>query len=310
MPHAPSPPPAPEILNRKPKDFDWICTRQDYEDFLKKNDSLIEPTEIYSINESKIIVKGKNNLICEFNFAENGNTNEEFCDLVLNDKNTLKTELGLIPSLDLLFTLKKSHRYLKNSPHFFKNFFDYHRMKSIGANSFSFSDFLKRREKETYANIKLPKLIGVKTKDFFDGDQVNYVYNHDDIHVSIALMEKPAYCYYLKPGCEVECSKDMFFSQPEHIRNLGVFEESAVLSIERSLVPFPNKLSVKDAWLLAFSKCVTTITGGWFREWGYENGPKILNLFSVDSEQYWSRFNLALSKNEIRLFNGDKNPYK
>lgn len=195
----------------------------------------------------------------------------------------------------MLFTIKSSHRYLKNSAHFWKTLKDYHKMKEVGAKVRpEWKRFLKQREKETYSyshpNLK------VKKDEFFNPNQVEYVYDHDSIHRAVALMDRPAYTYYMKDGEEVSCSKEKFFSLPEKYRIAGHVEEACVLAIERSLVPYPGVLSPKKAWALAVSKVLTSITSGWFREWGYENVFKILEAYPDD---YWQKFNLALEKGLI-----------
>lgn len=224
---------------------------------------------------------------CEFELAEGRESSRLFIDLVEKDPQAIKTEFGLVPNLDLLFTLKCSHRYLKNSPFVFKTLTDYHMMKKAGAKVRpEYKEFLKLREKETYT-YKTPNL-SVNKEAFFDAAHgVNYEYEHDSIHLAVALQEKPAYMYYMKDGEEVKSDKEKFFKCPEQIRINGVLEECATLAIERSLVPFPGKLSPKEAWMMAFSKVITSITSGFFREWAYENAFLVLKHYPED---YYERF--------------------
>lgn len=298
---------APYLLNREPLDFDFICTRKACEEWVAKNRDAIKPKEEYWIDEDKkFILKGDS--IVELEIAKPGTSSEMFLDLVKQSK-PVETSFGLIPSLNLLFTLKKSHRYLKNSPHFFKTFQDFHKMKMVGATSKDFEDFLKLREKETYV-FKTPKL-NVKKHDFFSGDSIQYVYDHDSIHVSVCdeKLGKPAYTFYGVPGEEVKSSKKIFFEVDEHVRLRGGLEESYVLAIERSLVPHPGKATPRQAFMMAYSKVCSSITSGFFREYCYENGLKILDMYE---DSYFDKFKQGIEKGIVKPFNANVaiNPYK
>lgn len=308
---------APGLLKRNPLDFDFIATQEAYEDFVKKNNDKIRPEEIYPLNDGqKWIVKGEKiegqpQTILEFEIAEKRESAAEFLKVVAADERTISNSFGMVPRLDLLFMLKKSHRYLKNSPHFAKNFNDYHAMKRVpGVSADAYADLLKLREKETYAEQKHPKL-NVKKEAFFSNDQVEYVYDHDSIHISVCDRElgKPAYLFYAEPGEEVKSSKKLFFEASDHVKLRGVVEESAVLAIERSLVPYPDKKTPREAWMFAYSKVATSITSGWFREWAYENGPQVLKAFPAD---FFDRFKEGLASGIVKPFNPNVavNPYK
>jgi hypothetical protein len=54
-----------------------------------------------------------------------------------------------LASFDVLYTLKMSHRFKKNSPHFTKTMKDILKLKSLGAVVFN-DKWLNLREKETY----------------------------------------------------------------------------------------------------------------------------------------------------------------
>lgn len=268
----------PHLLKRKPADFDFICTRDAMGEFYSKFESYIGAKKIYSPSNNKIIIKGKS--ICEFEIPTPDSSGEKLIKMVSEDEDSLRTDFGLIPTLDILFTIKKSHRYLKNSPHFFKTFVDYHLLKNAGCKSDKFNDWLALREKETYINQKYPKLNVVK-KNFFNEDSFKYTYDHDSIHVAMANnilggSGKPAYIQYGVDGEEVKSDKKKFFECDEKIRLRGAIEEVMVLACERSLHPHKGKLTEKEAYLMAFSKLASSISSGWFREYVYENGPAII----------------------------------
>src|SRR5690606_29078459 len=129
--------------------------------------------------------------------------------LVPDRRIVLFTDLQVnLPSLDQLYTLKMSHRYLKNSPHFRKTRDDIMMLRGLGCKIFD-QDWFKQRESETYT-YKHPKL-NVMKKDFFNGDGVRYVYDHDDIHMAVAHYREsgattpiPAYKLYMKDGAQVQ----------------------------------------------------------------------------------------------------------
>ncbi len=275
------------LLNREPKDFDFVATEDRALEWLSKHD------REYSTDAGKLISPGKPPV--EFDLITDGSSNALLIDLVKTD-GSFETPFGMVPSLDLLFTIKSSHKYKKNSPHFWKNLKDYHRMKGAGAKVRpEFELFFRLREKESYASQTHPKL-NVMKKDFFTGDGVQYVYDHDDIHRAVAHLERPAYTYYMKDGSQVFSSKSKFLAQPREVQLYGVIEECATLAIERSLVPFSGKLTPKEAILFAYSKVCTSITSGWFREFAYDNAPTILPMMN---DSYWHKFQIALQSGQV-----------
>jgi hypothetical protein len=290
---------APQLLKRAPKDFDFICTRAEFDIWLDANSGKVKPTKIYPEKDGKyMIVEGAVN--CEFELVAPGSSAELLTQLVAADPETIETPFGKVPNLDLLFTLKTSHRYLKNSPHFWKTALDYHKMKAFGAKVRpEYQEFLKLREKETYT-YSHPKLNQSKA-NFFADDAIQYVYDHDDIHVSVARGDRPAYTYYMKDGSEVQCDKNKFFSLPREIRLNGVVEESAVLAVERSLVPHPGVWAPDFAWRFALSKVCSSITSGWFREFAYENIFEVLQMYPAG---YWEKFQADRAAGRVKPFTG------
>lgn len=279
----------PEILRREPKDFDFIGYRNEIEVWAKANDiaDLI-------LEDGKLISRAN---LCEFEIAQPGTSSAMLIDLVEKDPKTIKTEeFGLIPNFNLLFALKASHKYLKNSPHFWKTALDYHRMKIAGAEILpEYQAFFKLREKETY-NYAHPKL-NVNKKDFFNGDQVTYVYDHDSIHEAMKHGDRPAYLMYAKDGEEVKSDKNKFFALSEEIRLHGVLEESYVLALERSQIPFPNKLTPEQSFRLALSKVCSSITSSWFRAYAYENVFKAAKLYN---DKYVEKFYQAIEAGVVK----------
>lgn len=290
---------APKLLFRQPKDFDFVCTKEEFDAWMEKESYKAKPTKVYpEKNSEKMIVEGNTN--CEFEIVRPGTSSEMLVQLVEQD--SFDTPFGKVPSLDMLFTIKASHKYLKNSPHFWKTLVDYHIMKQVGAKIRpEYQEFFKFREKETYTYAH-PKL-NVSKDNFFKDDSVQYVYDHDTIHESVAIHERPAYTYYMKDGEQVLTDKAKFFACPKEIQLAGVIEEAAVLAIERSLVPHPGVKTPKEAWRFALSKVCSSITSGWFREFAYDNALEILKLYP---EGYWEKFQEDVKKGLVKPFTGSK----
>jgi hypothetical protein len=284
---------APFLLHREPKDFDWVCTEAEYSSWILEQSGRVGPINI-KITPTKRVVRGAVN--CEFELINPSRSSELLLQLVVEDPDTMSTPFGLVPSLDMLFTIKSSHKYLRNSPHFWKNLSDYHLMKMVGAKVRpEFEEFHKMREKETYT-YNHPKL-NVGKADFFSEDGVGYVYDHDSIHATVALADRPAYTYFQKDGAEVLCDKNKFFACPREIQLYSVVEESAVLAIERSLVPHPGKMTPEKAWRLSLSKVCTSISSGWWRAFAYENALDCLKLYPSN---YWERFQIGLASGVVK----------
>lgn len=199
-------------------------------------------------------------------------------------------------SPEFVYTLKMSHRYLKNSPAFLKTMNDIHTLRDRGRGQIVDEEFYRAREAATYdyghPNLKVSK------SDFFKPD-VPYVYDHDTIHEAVAVMDRPAYTFYMADGAEVLTSKLKFFSLPRHVQLYGVLEESYVLALERSIIP--HKTNPKGAFDVALSKVCTSITSGWFREFAWENYRDVRRLYNSD---FVDKFEAALAAGRIKPFAG------
>lgn len=287
---------APELLNRAPKDFDFISRENEAQDFVKSFGLDFK-------RESGKIIAEDCDSPCEFELIETRPSNEIFESLVKQDPNTLSTNFGLVPNINLLFTLKASHRYLKNSPYFWKTVRDYHVLKHAGVTILpEYQEFFKLREQETYS-YPHPKL-NVDKNTFFSHDQIDYVYDHDSIHEAIKCLDKPAYSYYMKDGAEVKSDKKKFFNCSTEIQLCGVAEECAVLALERSLIPYPGKASPEQAIRFSLSKVCSSITSGWFREYAYENIFSVLNF--LKEYKYWDKFQNGLINGVVKPYQGVK----
>lgn len=177
---------------------------------------------------------------------------------------------GIHASAAWLRFLKESHKFKRNSPHFWKTAVDVHTMRRRRIDMPEDSiELFKERERLTYT-YSHPKL-DVSKKEFFSNDGVNYVFDHDDIHRVVALDGKPAYTHYLMDGSPVMTDKDKFFACKPKVRMLGFIEESMVLTAERSLIPHNFKPNPHEMFKFSVSKVCSSITSGYFRSWCYDN---------------------------------------
>lgn len=293
---------APHTISRAPLDFDFCCTKEEFDSWMDKNSYKVKPTKVYELPEfNKWICEGTTNL--EFEIIKPG-TSAELLQGLVNEE-WIETPFGLIPPLDLLFAIKDAHKYKKfdfSSNGFWKTACDWHMMKAAGATIRpEYEAFHKLRKAETYTYLH-PKL-NVNKDEFFKDDGITYTYEHDDIHKSVALHEQPAYTFYLKDGEQVQCDKNKFFSIDAKYRLAGVVEEAAVLAIERSLVPNPGVWTPEYAWKFALSKVCSSITSGWFRAFAYENILEVLKLYPTG---YWEKFQKDVDSGMVKLFTGSK----
>ena len=289
-----------------PNDTDIIGTMDEFRVWSRSFDKgdivLCKP-----LSTTKMHVRTKSGWNYEFEIAGAGDTNER-----LLDRYSPGGGHSLHAPLEVLLMLKLSHRYRRNSPHFLKTMRDIQKLRAAGV---ELDDWLKevlaQREAETYTYAH-PKL-DVSKAAFFDGDGVPYIYDHDSLHLTVAMTEStrrcagpsvvgksvsyyetytiPAYTFYMADGAAVMTSKKKFFDMPERIRLYGVYEESCVLALERSQIPFPEA-SPRKSFEYALMKVCTSITSGWFREFAWENYDKVLDIYEKEGEDgYLKRFN-------------------
>lgn len=218
--------------------------------------------------------------IVEWEIAEPGSAGLEFIEMIN----------GPIATLPALYLLKLTHRYLKNSPHFYKTMRDIKFLRqrlgelrwSITDLEEEFAEWIAHREAETYTYLH-PNLDRTK-EEFFADDGLTYYFDHDSIHAAVALDGAPAYTHFQKEGSEVLSDMDKFFELDHQIRLNAAAEESMVLTMERSLVPHfivqgkEREITPYLEWMMwrfAFMKVCTSITSGHFREWCWEHHDEV-----------------------------------
>ncbi len=246
------------------------------------------------------MVKFSDRPIHEIELAVPGNS----ADMLLrrNHLMTIAPEAGgyRVPSLNDLFTIKCSHRFKKNSPFFEKTMRDYHVLKGMGC-KVEDKQFLELRERETYTESH-PSLMKSK-KDFFSGDQVKYVYDHDSIHQAVKQGERPAYDYFKPETTDVMVSRKLFEALPLNIRLNSVLEETYVLALERSQIPHGDRINPEQSFKIALMKVCTSITSGWWRAFAYDHYYTVHNMYrQAGLDDYVDRFEAGLASGVVKPY--------
>lgn len=298
------------------KDLDVIMTYDQFQLYLK--DSSVKPylRACYPLDDSHFVLKYESGKIEEVEIAWPGTSAEMLMARYPGMEKPEEYNTWQYAYPNELYAIKMSHRYKKNSPHFLKTMRDIQAMRAHGCEiTEDLQEFYAMRQKESY-NYAHPKLDQSK-EGFFSGDGVRYVYDHDSIHEAVALVEdfvgttdekivyvkRPAYTFYIRDGAEVMTSKEKFFACDEALRLYGVYEESCVLALERSQIPYEFKPDPRKSFETALMKVCTSITSGWFREYAWENYDKVLDMYQTFGERdYVIRF--QRNKHLLRPFEG------
>lgn len=287
---------------RDPKDHDYIMSQEEVEDFIKTYGDDIILTKHPKPMKWSFFIIGSDPV--EVEVAADSNSAQILYNIV-KEQNLFFTRDGkdfVIP--EVVYALKMSHRFRKNSPHFLKTMEDiwslrqYLKTEDIHP---TLQHWIKLREKETY-NYAHPKLNQDK-KNFFSQDGVNYIYDHDSIHETVKLFERPAFELVKDGLAEVFLSKDIFFNQiDENIRLATVLEESYTLALERHQIPLnftPDRLT---SFKIALEKVCTSIASGWWRSYAWENYYKVLSRYD---ENYVDKFLHERDNGNVKMYRGE-----
>lgn len=290
--------------DREIGDIDLLCTREEFSEIIKHTHDNHE-IEKLQIKESGAMIKAKDCLHLEVQFYGEGQFK---CSNLMIENITSSSNFTYrkIPyyknnikciDLGIYYLMKETHKYRKNSPHFMKTMQDncfLKTIKDIDGLKVKFKEFYDTRYKETY-DYNHPNLN--QNKQEFFTDEIPYVFDHDtDLHEAVKHLDKPAYRYYMQAGAEVMCDKEKFSNLSEFVRLLGVLEESYVLALERSVIPYCT--DPKKAFDIALEKVCTSITSGWFREFAWNNYYKVQSMYH---ESYVEKF-----KNHVIKLHGEE----
>jgi hypothetical protein len=283
---------------RNPLDVDLVGTYEEIEALRKAKGNSV--TAFYPINSgASFYLKQKDGLITEAEVAWAGSRAEKLIDFVMQESDTICLEVGklYVPSLDVLYMLKMSHRYLKNSPHFKKTLDDVLALRKLGAKIRpEHQQFYEQRMRDTYVN-KLPKL-NVNKDEFFSGDGIEYEFQHDDLHEAVKFMDVPAYTLYA--GGEVWSDMNKFKQCSREVQLYGILEEALTLAAERSQLCFTPRPDPDWSFKYALSKVSSSITGGVFREAAWEAYYDVVELYEREGKGYMNKVDKAIEQGLVR----------
>lgn len=286
----------PSIDMSSNKDIDVICYPYEMLRWASNNQNVRTLMPIR--NTDKWVAFLHNQRIVEFEMIEKATSNLLISEML--DPNSTSGPISqdgsvgdaTIAPVEILYLLKMAHRFKKNTPFFLKT---HNHINAIRAafpnidddtNTEPLHAIFTQREKESYTYLH-PKL-NVTKKDFFNPDiGVDYVYDHDEIHKIVARGNRPAYSYFIKDGEDVMCDKDKFFALPLETQLNAVFEESTVLALERSQIPFKGQIDPQQSFLIALEKVCTSITSGWFRSFAWEHYKEVEQMYQPDYAEYF-----------------------
>lgn len=294
-------------LRRQPKDIDLICSSADFRAYIKdvvKHYSVIRiaPTQ----SGQMVAVKTDDGpLIIEAEFTDGDNPSSQLIfDAAMSGMAHKLVHLpgGAIAytaTANMLYMLKMSHRYRKNTPHFLKTMSDIWVMRDHGC-EIEDEDLYKARMDATY-EYKHPRLNTSKSEFFVNNNgELSYTYDHDTIHIAMAHLGRPMYTYYAKDGEQVLSDRAKFDALPHEQKCMGVIEEAYVLALERSVVPHGTVPRV--AFEMALEKVCTSITSGWFREFGWEHYHEVDEMYD---DSYAHRFWKAVESGIVKPYGYD-----
>lgn len=287
-------------IGRKPGDLDINCTAEEFEEFVPRLGNVVKYEDTQEGRAAFIETNDGNRLIVDAEFIDGPHATAKLVNQRVMQTGFNKVIEGVkvkYADLNTLYELKMSHRFKKNDRFFLKTMRDIHLMRHLGA-TIENELFYLAREDETY-NYRHPSLAQSK-EDFFKGDGVPYIYDHDTIHQSVAHLKNPAYTYYKVPDHPVMCDRKTFFELPKEVRLYGVLEEAYVLALERAVIP--HNTDRDQAFLMALFKVCTSITSGWFREYAWENYLTVREMYSPS---YVDRFEEALAAGRVLPFTGE-----
>jgi hypothetical protein len=285
------------LTDRKPIDTDVICTYEEYEQLIKD----FKPNIIahYPISGNKFVIKCLDT-ITEVEIAWPGSVAEELLTIV--EKHKLHKHLDYneyIATPEVQLALKMSHRYLRNNPHFNKTMDD---IWALRGNNYvvpeCLQEWLKKREKETY-DYSLPNLKQSKN-NFFNAEDGFYKFDHDSLHLAVAIGDRPAYMEFKLDEEEVWCSEELWNMCSEETKLNAGFEEAMVLNLERWLVPNDFKVEPKQGFDIALEKICTSITSGFFREYCWEHYYEIEKMYEDYANLCFQGFYQGLKNGTIR----------
>jgi hypothetical protein len=297
---------------RRPQDLDIMCTRAEMLDFCQRHlffDKLERISNSHYIVYNSTWLKGyypsrQEFRAIEFQIAEESPATTAYLANAFEQIAAFTTlevygETTISASLQMLYSLKRSHRFLAR--HWEKHIRDYHLLKTLVNGVDSMPEITKLKTEETKHTKHSPSLN--KSKDeFFNDDVSNHTFEHDEIHHVMAHREWPMFTYIADSSSgTVKSSKQKFFELTYQQQIQCVLEEAYVIALERGILPMlyeGKKLAdAKSAFQWSMMRICTTLTSGYFREFSVEHYPDICESYDPN---YVDKFLKAVDNGYIK----------
>ena len=270
---------------RKPKDYDFIATSQEVDDFLSKfnyTDTSSHPKK----RRANIHMHGYK-LSFEFELAEHYPSSEL---IYKNDTSVSHRDdkLGLTYSVatpKTLYLLKKSH--IVFNIHWDKNIYDYLFLKDKCKTYFLpdwWNEALRLRFDEIKTRIKKKEMnFDLDNSEFFKRSEkfVNRKVEHDSLHYATCFYDKPLFLSAKEDVTKAALSKEKV-RQMSHLHKVQMIqEESMALALERYVLPCmldKTPYNAAAAYQKTASKMVYHYLPMFLRYFAADNFLEILDL--------------------------------
>lgn len=271
---------------RKPRDYDFIATSQEVDDFLSKftyQDTSSHPKK----RRAKVDVHGYK-LNFEFELAE------RYPSSALIYKNDMTSgyidkQLGIayrVAHPNTLYLLKKSHIIF--NIHWDKNIYDYLFLKEKCNPEFALFGWrnkaLRLRFDEIKSRIKSKEMnFDRDNSDFFKRSEkfVNRVVEHDSLHYATCFYDKPLFLSAKDDVTKASLSKEKV-RQMSHIQKIRMIQEEIMaLSLERYIIPCmmaKKPYNARGAYQKVAAKMVHNYLPYFLRYFAADNFVEILDL--------------------------------
>lgn len=262
---------------RNPKDWDFVCTHDEFIDWLNLNINNIKKKRVDD-GFTKAQITDKQNNVYEFVFTTPESSNELLTELCRKWTCNLIIPCFVADPV-LLYLIKKSHVH---QPIWWgKSIQDYHFLKTrVDEPTEAQLEFFELRKSEVDARSKKLKInLNMTNEDFFEKSNgaIKRVYEHDDLHAATCYYDKPLYDSLKLDKNKAAISKKLFFKLSYEDQLRTVREECYAIALERKLIPLlesgipPLAIDIEKAFMYALERVSTTLTSGWFREFAIEN---------------------------------------
>lgn len=270
---------------RKPKDYDFIATSQEVDQFLSKFD-YVDTSTHEKKRRARINLDGLR-ISFEFDIAErvpSSNLIYKYDWGFSKDDNLLKCHYR-VASPQTLFLLKRSHIIF--NIHWQKNIYDYlflrERVMKMALPLWWEKVYQLRLEEVKNRVSQKGMNFDVDNSDFFKKSEkfVNRIVEHDSLHYATCFYDKPLFLVAKDDLRKAALSENKVQAMSHDLKIKMIQEECMALSLERYIIPSLLKKESYDSKLVyqkTACKMVYNYLPLWFRHFAADNFLEILDL--------------------------------